>query len=162
MVNNEIPKEVIVYITDFMSNEDFMKNICLLFRSPRLEKRREVIIKLQSKTNLKKYLMNVDDILYDTYFVSSSKLLKDVIKCIVESIFDSRINKRLKNTNTNHMKQMQYKRVSKMELFRPFNWTMTHPVKILENIDLCPVYRTTKFNRRFLMRKYKTVAALIY
>ena len=158
MKSGNIPKEIIVDISKYLSDEEFMNGICLLFRSPKLEKRREKIIKTQTKTNLNKCLMNVNDILYDTYFVSTKELLKEAIKCVVESIFDNK--KRLKNTN--HLKQIQYKKIAKFELFRPLWWTMTHPVEILENINLCPVYRTTKFNRRYLIRKYKTVAALIY
>lgn len=160
MTSGNIPTDIIVYITEYLSNEEFMKSIQLLFRSPRIDCRRCKINEICTRQYLNKHLIEIEDILYDTYYVSTPNMLKEAICHLIDSIFDNRIVKRLKYTN--NLKQIQYKKIAKFELFRPLSFTLTRPVKILENINLCPVYRTTEFNRRFLMRKYKTVAALIY
>ena len=160
MMSGNIPQEMIINISEYFSDTEFMENICLLFRSPIINNRREKINKSHMRQSLTKYLHEVDDILYDTYYISTPNMLKDALSDVVECIFDNRIHKRLKPTN--HLKQIQYKKIAKFQLFRPLWWTMTRPVEILENINLCPVYRTTQFKRRFLMRQHKTVAALIY
>ena len=160
MTSGNIPTEIIVYITEYLSDEEFIESVQLLFRSPRIDCRRCKINETRTRQCLNKHILEIHDILYDTYYISTPNMLKDAICHVVDSIFDNRLHERLKHTN--HLKQIQYKRIAKFELFRSLQWTMSRPVKILENINLCPVYRTNKFNRRILMRKYKTVAALIY
>lgn len=160
MTCENIPQEVIINISEYFSDTEFMESICLLFRSPRINQRREKINKSLMRQSLNKHIHEIDDILYDTYYTSTPTMLKDAICHLVDCIFDNKIHKRLKYTN--HPKQIQYKRIAKFELFRSLSWKMSRPVKILENVNLCPVYRTNKFQRRFLIRQHKTVAALIY
>ena len=160
MEPKHIPQEIMIHIIDYFSDEEFMKSIQLLFRSPRIDKRRDKINASRMRQSLTKHILEIDDILYDTYYISTPNMLKDAICHVVDSIFNGKVQKRL--IYSNHPKHISYKQIAKMELFRPFSYTNARPVEILENKNLCPVYRTTKFQRRFLIRKYKTVAALIY